>query len=314
MDENKFKLSLTPGSQAWLWLVSRVNWLLVCFSLRQKRKFWGIVYDSVSKQPLDPALLTLAYTDGTSAQTCITDMEGNYGFLAHAGKFKILAKKTNYTFPSRLVLGNTDGIYDSLYHGEFFTLDDYEVVAPNIPMDPQNFDWNQKAKLEFTRRYALSEYVFKVIAGLFFWSCFILLCVSVWVIALHPWAGWPNPRQFFYLYIGTVFYLLMFLLAVFMSEVRLWGKIIYKGFDNPHLAVELFRPELPGVVFGTSQVEENGLFLLRAGPGKYKLVIKQKAPDRETVVLGSVPVTIGPEKVVNQAIKLIDLTPKFTVL
>ena len=86
------------------------------------------------------------YVDGREVETKVTDMEGHYGFWLDA-KFKIFARKTNYLFPSQQVVGGKDGIFENLYHGEFFTLSgDSEVVAPNIPMDPLGQDWNQQEK------------------------------------------------------------------------------------------------------------------------------------------------------------------------
>ena len=156
-----------------------LNNFLVFFSLRKTEQFWGIVYDSVSKQPLDPVIVKLLYTDGREVETCVTDLGGRYGFLAKPGKFKIYARKTNYVFPSKYANGNDDGIYENLYHGEFFVLDkDSEVVGPNIPMDPIKFDWNQKAKLGVINNKPYLKLFFKRLIAIFFWFGFAyyLLC------------------------------------------------------------------------------------------------------------------------------------------
>jgi len=164
----KAKKKFWPGFS--LAFLSLANSILNFFSLRRSKRFWGIVYDSVSKQPLDPVIVKLLYTDGREIETCVTDLSGAYGFLAQPGKFKIHVRKTNYSFPSLYAPGSNDGIYQNIYHGEFFTLyDDSEVLAPNIPMDPQNFDWNQQAKKKLVSAYPNLKLLFKRLMALVFW-------------------------------------------------------------------------------------------------------------------------------------------------
>src|SRR3989344_335496 len=172
MSDKQARIILPFFSNLGLWVAGLLNSFLVFFQLREKREFWGVVYDSVSKQPLDPVKVSLVYADtGKLEGACITDLEGRYGFLARPGKFKILVQKTNYIFPSKIASKQKDGIYTHLYHGEFFELaSESEVVAPNIPMDPQSPDWNQesKSKLMTTHFY-------------FRWFLEKLLAVVLWL-------------------------------------------------------------------------------------------------------------------------------------
>jgi hypothetical protein len=271
-----------------------VNAILVFFSLRKKRKYWGIVYDSVTKQPLDPAIVKIAYIGQTETQTCITDLVGNYGFLAHRGRFKLLAKKTNYLFPSQLVTGERDGIYDNLYHGEFFELaDDFEVVGPNIPMDPVQFDWNQKAKFAVVHTHPYRKYLVRKLVAIFFWFGFIMGVIYAW--KYYPAIPLPVSA-------ALVVYAMLFLLAFVVSELRLWGKIEQEVFPEGSFLLELQNPLLPGVVFGKTVVQENGKFLLRANKGTYKLVVKYVDKGGNSEVIGEHIVKVASEGVVNQSL------------
>jgi hypothetical protein len=79
-----------------IWVNNFLNRVLLFFGLRQMQNYWGIVYDSVSKQPLDPAVVKLIDAKtGKVISTCITNLKGRYGFLTAPGKYKILVKKTN---------------------------------------------------------------------------------------------------------------------------------------------------------------------------------------------------------------------------
>lgn len=280
----------------WLVILRGLNQLLNFFSLKQTKQFWGIVYDSISKQPLDPVIVKLMYVDGREVETCVTDLAGRYGFLARPGKFKILARKTNYLFPSKYAPGSTDGIYENLYHGEFFTLmDDYEVVAPNIPMDPASADWNQKAKLAVIKRYPLARFLFKRIIAVIFWFGFILN-------SLYIYKNFPHPMPLLFV-IGAV-YLLLLVLALYLPEARLWGQVKFEDIleANEYLFLELYDLKFSGISFGKAKVKEDGKFLLRANKGKYRLTLSKININKDTVLLGETPVSIGREGVFSSTI------------
>lgn len=285
-------------STFWLWVLRLLNLFLNFFSLKDTKRFWGIVYDSVTKQPLDPVIVKLMYVDGREVETCVTDIAGRYGFLARPGKFKIYARKTNYLFPSRYAPGDTDGIYENLYHGEFFTLyEDYEVVAPNIPMDPAGKDWNQKAKLAVINKYPYTKHFFKTIAAILFWLGFIL--DGIFIFKTFP----RVPPALFAL---AVSYVAVLLLSLSLPEARLWGKVKTKVALLPeeNLFLELRDVKLPGISFGKTAVKEDGKFLLRSNRGRYQLLVSKIDNRKNVVVLGQLMVSIGREGVLNSTIIL----------
>ncbi len=262
-----YKVRKKLSREIFYFCINRINRFLAFTTLKSKRKYWGIVYDSVSKQPLDPAIVKLVYADeDMTTQTCVTDLGGRYGFLARPGKFKVLAKKTNYSFPSKIVKGDSDGLYDHLYHGEFFELeDDYEVIAPNIPMDPIKADWNQSAKQSKYGTHPYWEYYFKKIIAILFWFGFIFSCVYVRKYSIE---------ETLVPYIALGSYTALFLLAVITPEEKLWGELRQKNLYDSELYLELHSAELGDIVFGKTRVLPGGKFFLRANPGKYDLVIK----------------------------------------
>ncbi len=52
---------------------------------KRRKRPWGTVYDSVTKQPLDPVYVTLFGADKKEVTTSITDIDGRYGFFVPAG-------------------------------------------------------------------------------------------------------------------------------------------------------------------------------------------------------------------------------------
>jgi len=277
----------------YVFLVSILNRFLIFLQLREKLAFWGVVYDSVTKQPLDPVKVSMVYVDGSKIEgSNITDLEGRFGFLARPGQFKILAQRTNYIFPSNLVRGNTDGIYTHLYHGEFFELkNDSEVVAPNIPMDPVGEDWNQKAKRQIVVKRIYLRLLMERLQGILFWFGFIY--ASIMLIASRFQAKGFQ--------IVILAYLAVFILEIFLPRQRLWG--IVKEFKSKmpieELEFKLTMPSLPGIVFGTSRTREDGKFFLRANPGKYILHAIDPSKNEE---LGSISVTVHKDGVLNKTL------------
>jgi hypothetical protein len=143
-------LFANPFSIADIGLILLRLWtlLLIALGLKKRTPPWGVVYDSVTKQPLDPAYVVLYDMNGNELATSITDMDGRFGFLVEPGKYRIVANKTNYEFPSKRLAGKTeDEVYGDLYMGtEIEVTESGAVIAKNIPMDPLAFDWNEFAK------------------------------------------------------------------------------------------------------------------------------------------------------------------------
>jgi hypothetical protein len=299
LERNK-EYSVRQGfSFIWFKALRLANNVLNFFSLKQTTRFWGIVYDSVSKQPLDPVIVKLMYVDGREVETCVTDIAGRYGFLARPGKFKIYVRKTNYTFPSLYASGDSDAIYENLYHGEFFRLhEDYEVVAPNIPMDPVGQDWNQKAKKSVVQNYPYLKYFFKVVVALVFWSGFIL--DGAFIVKAYP--SVPMP-----LYIVAVVYLFLLILSTVLPDARLWGKIKTNMILAPgeSFFLELLDPKFPGISFGKATAKEDGKFLLRSNKGHYTISVSRINHSKNTQeLLGSTKAYVGGEGVFNSTVVL----------
>ena len=294
-DKQKIKIRIPWFPNLWLKIIAALNRFLVFFQLREKRWFWGVVYDSVSKQALDPVKVSLVYADtGKLEGSCITDLEGRYGFLARPGKFKILVQRTNYAFPSKNASGDKDGIYTHLYHGEFFEIgSESEVVAPNIPMDPLKPDWNQESKDKLVHTYFYFRWFLEKFLAVVLWLGFV--CVAGFSVL----SGFKSKP-----YLGVlVGYVVLFLLEVTTPKMRLWGRAveIKAGMPVSGLHLELLKPQTQRVVFGSATTRDDGKFFLRSNPGAYLLKVSDADTGKE---LGSVPVKVPSEGVLNATIKI----------
>ncbi len=125
------------GFNLWNYLQYVVTQPVLLFS-RRKRKKWGSVYNSLTKQPIDLAIVRLIHVDtNLVVLTRITDAKGRFSFIVRKGKYRIEAVKQMYVFPSLYLKGQkTDVDMVDLYQGEVIVAQDGATLTPNIPMDP----------------------------------------------------------------------------------------------------------------------------------------------------------------------------------
>ncbi len=239
--------------------------------LRRKRAPWGVVYDSVTKRPLDPAYVVIKSVTNPEEKTAITDLDGRYGFLVSAGQYQMVANKTHYRFPSTKLAGRSeDELYAGLYHGETFATIPGEVVNRNIPLDPESFDWNEYAKDKqgFFQLHTRRE---KTRAR-------ILNSLHLLGFALAAYNGLTNPGWLNLTILG--FY-------VVLSAGGWWwrgrhqARLIRRESTGLPLAFAVVKVFLPGVdqLIKTVVADQLGRFFLLTPPGEYYVTVEEKQDD-----------------------------------
>jgi hypothetical protein len=289
-------LNIKSGSDAVYAVISLFNGLLTALGIRKRRRRWGTVYDSVTKQPLDPVLVELVdATTGKVVEESITDMFGRFGFIDRPGRYIIRVHKTNYQFPSRLVLGTRDVLFESVYHGEVFqVLSIDNVIAPNIPMDQVASDWNQveKKRLGYGNIYTQLDVIIAKTLQTVFWVGFAM---TTWMSLSSP--GIVNISL-------TGLYTILAVLNLYLPKPHLWGKIVSSKV-NPHgLLIELRHESIPDVVVSKTITNEVGKFTLKAMPGKSYVLKVKLIGENENILLREQVVTVGGDGVVNEEIHI----------
>jgi len=129
----------------------------VLFFWRRRRKGYGIVYNAISKAPVDLAVVRLFQVrpedeatgaHGRLVKSRVTDKGGRYFFLVPPGTYRIQVTKPGFQFPSDyLKEEKTDGPYLDVYHGETVEVtSEGVVVTANIPVDPSQAEKYQAPK------------------------------------------------------------------------------------------------------------------------------------------------------------------------
>jgi hypothetical protein len=105
---------------------------------RRKRQKSGVVYNALTKQPVDLAIVRLLEAkSGRVLQTRITDAKGRFSFTAQPGAYRLQVVKQKFVFPTQyLKQERVDIEYVDLYHGEEITVKETAVLTVNIPIDP----------------------------------------------------------------------------------------------------------------------------------------------------------------------------------
>ncbi len=250
--------------------ISRFTNLILSFLFARKRAR-GVVYDSQTKEPLDPAYVSVIdLTTGQEVATQITDMEGRYGFVLKKGTYRMMVSKTHYQFPSARLAGKkNDELYDNLYFGEAFTVvNEDEVITMNIPMDPIGTDWNQQEK----RRMNFVHYLIYNL-GKINWllnALFVLGFMASLVITYY-YPVWWNILM-------TILYVVVALLELVGFGPITAGKITKNGMPLPYAIVRVYNANLNREVAHKVTTQAGGYYIL-VPRADYYVTIEQKNPD-----------------------------------
>jgi hypothetical protein len=254
------------------------------------------VYDSNNKEPLDPVYVSVIdIVTNQEVANQFTDIEGRFGFILKKGHYKIIAQKTNYQFPSIKLEGRmSDEVYDRLYFGEPFTVDNEEqVVAMNIPMDALAVDWNQaeKHRTSFLKYLINGQTQFAWIYSALFIIGFL---ASIMITFFYP--VWWN-------YVMTGLYVLIALMRVYGYGNITAGKITQSGVPVPHAIVRVMNKELNREI-AHKVTNDKGVYFVLVPRGSYTVSIETKNPHGTYTKLFTSELMKARYGIINKSFKL----------
>lgn len=199
------------------------------FLIRRRRYGWGVIYNSLTKQPVDLAVVRL-YSKNTHrlVQTQVTDREGRYHFIVkEPGKYHITVTKPEYIFPSKILKNQKeDAKYLDLYFGQSIMVKPggkEGVITINIPLDSDKRD-QPNSKIV---GWYIAQRVQNLVGSL--GICFsILTCIIS-----------PKPLILTLLLLHLILYFLFRRLA-WEERPKSWG-VVYDKKNRRHLAYAVAR-------------------------------------------------------------------------
>jgi len=159
--------------------------LLLLFPKR--RKGWGVVYHSLSKMPVDLAIVRLyEKVTGRLVQTRVTDREGRFAFFVQPGQYFIKVVKPNFSFPTGYLKNKKEDVkYLDLYHGEEITVTEKNtLVTPNIPIDPVEAERSKPDKKIVLAHFGRKVQNVAALLGVIFAMISVLISPKLWMVGI----------------------------------------------------------------------------------------------------------------------------------
>jgi hypothetical protein len=243
--------------------------LMMLLGIKKRRRPWGAVYDTTTKQPLDPVYLELVNTEGKVVSKAVTDVYGHYSFKVTPGHYMLRPRKQGYIFPS-LVLAHTeqDEVYMDLYFGNYFEIGQTgEMISKNVPMDPSEINWREfiKQDQKLLNWLIRREKIISNISNTFYILGFVVTALALFFT--------PQP----YTVITFLLYVFMYVLrraGVHPSKI---GKVTDKvtGLPLSFAIVRVFSANLGNEVI-RKVTNKFGQFFCAVPDGKYFLSFDRK--------------------------------------
>jgi len=251
--------------------------LLGLIDRNKKRKPWGVVYDSVTKEPVVRAVVRLWESKhGTLVDTVVTDINGIFKLTPKKGAYVLKIAMPGYSFPSKLVSKDTDSGYTNIYSGEVINIEeDADQIMVSIPIDPE---------VKSQKRNS----IYKLMESL---KAFLLLINPIILIAGFIYSAVVTvmyPNTFNYIVLGFYFITFSFKLWAYTSKQKTYGIVTdIEGKVVSGLEIGLFDKEFNTLIARTFSnrngaynfVVKNTDYYLQVLDSTYKLLDKRATKD-----------------------------------
>jgi prepilin-type N-terminal cleavage/methylation domain-containing protein len=234
---------------------------------RRKHRAWGVIYNSLTKLPVDLAVIRLfdAKT-GKRIKSAVTDRAGRFSFLVLEGEYLLEVAKIGFSFPSQLVTGaKEDGQYTNVYDGkEVKVAAGGELLTPSVPIDPVTKEENDHAAIRRNYRKQIQRGI-AILTPTIGILCFIIS---------------PNILTGLLLFGQLSAYWLFKRLAI-TREPKQWGYIYEKGVGRAISNAVLRIFALPYHKLAETQVSDRrGRYHFRVGSGLFYLTASKNGYDK----------------------------------
>jgi hypothetical protein len=239
-----------------------INSILSALGFKRKKKPFGYVYDSSSKEPISNAVVRI-YQDDSLVETTVTDNEGMFLSNLEKGEYSIEVKRSGYLFPTELIKGKEDYPLKNIYKGETLKKVKTSDVIVNIPIDKKEL---RKGKKIFM--------VLRSMTSIFLTGINILLFVFGVLLMIYTYYKSPDSFSWYIplLYIPALY----FLTTAIFSKRSVYGKVLDKD-RNPVVDKEIYLVDKEfGKVAAKRVTDEKGRYRFVCKKGHYQIKVDGK--------------------------------------
>lgn len=234
--------------------------LLSWLGFRVGAKPLGYVYDSLTKEPIQQAIIRIYDESGKIIWSDVTDSNGYFVAKLEAGKYKILVRANSYTYPSNVVFGKEDYPLTNVYHGEYFSISNEKELNFAIPLDP------------------IKASKFKI------WKEIVWGRVKVFVNILHILLFIIGLVFAIYLYSRNPYWLTVLVLILYIPSFFFMMRNVFAKRNRYGVVRDMDDEPIEGVVVGLREMEfeklinkrvtdSRGRYRMLVGSGRYRLEV-----------------------------------------
>ena len=230
---------------------------------RKKREEWGQIYNTLTKLPIDLAMIRLIDPKTKRiVQSRVTDARGRYLFIVDPGEYLLEVTKPGFQFPSVLLQGvKSDGKLLDIYHGETIQVSAAGIgITPNIPLDPIGANKTPR-RIIWEKRWLVVQHAISLLG---------ILLTGLGIYITPVWYMWIFLAVHISAYIG-------FMRFVKPKKPSGWGLVSEKESASPigNTIVRLFTKQYNKLV-STQVTDKEGRYAFLVGPSEYYVTYEKK--------------------------------------
>ncbi|MGW8184634.1 MAG: Ig-like domain-containing protein [Candidatus Moraniibacteriota bacterium] len=189
------------------------------FDRKENNKFWGVVFDSYTKQPIMDAVIYLVSLDKKRViEHVVTDEQGRYGFLiGETGRYALEVKKGIYQIATTT---KEDSLYGNIYT-QPIDFNSGDLFHLNVALLAPNFNWH-KFSQDVIRRY--NSFSFKFLSYLL-----DAIYVAGMILSIYNVIYYPS----FFNYLALAFYIGLLIFRLIFKDKKKFGIVSKKETKSP---------------------------------------------------------------------------------
>jgi hypothetical protein len=252
--------ALSTSRDSSLYAIQLISSIFVFGKLKKKKQNYGIVYDSVTKEPINRAIVRITDPSGKLVTTEVTDVYGIFDATLPSGSYKFNVEAKDYRFPSRVIQVSEDEPYMNVYHGKVINHTTEDILNVSIPMD----------RLDSSLLHDSTTSLKSIVYTLWNILLYVLFFIG-FIMALFNIVREPSP--FLWLVLAIYFVFIALYIIMKLKTRKSFG-LVRNAYGTliEGLEIGLLEQEFD-TLYAKRVTDDGGKYRFIVPGGKYKLVV-----------------------------------------